>query len=304
MVGPQGPEGSLGPPADLSAVEAVLANLESRVTALEQQSTFTDPLVALRQAVLDVLGPTGVVLPLVEAGAGFNTRTFTTLSAGPEQFTFTWSKRLANFSIPPSTGTIPVITLNGSDEVADSADADYWTGSADGTAANEPTFSMGAWVNLAGAPRASTIFSKFREVTPVSKAYTFFLDASHRPRIDIIDESSNAIVGKRVSTPLPLNEWHFVVATYDGSGASSGVAIYIDGIAVGDTDINAGTYVAMENTSEKVSLGHVVSFGDEPGDKFRGALAGGPIGPFFTNTELSAVEVLQLSDLGFTALSP
>ena len=33
----------------------------------------------------------------------------------------------------------------------------------------------------------------------------------------------------RTHTPMPLNEWHHLALTYDGSGRASGVALYLDG---------------------------------------------------------------------------
>jgi len=46
-----------------------------------------------------------------------------------------------------------------------------------------------------------------------------------------------------------------VVATYDGSGSASGIKIYVNGSRVDNADSNSGSYVAMENTSEPITIG-------------------------------------------------
>lgn len=59
----------------------------------------------------------------------------------------------------------------------------------------------------------------------------------------------------------------------------------------------------MENTASTVTLGHNIAAGGSPGQLFDGQMAGGPLGPFFTQKELTADEVLRLYEVGRRALA-
>lgn len=51
------------------------------------------------------------------------------------------------------------------------------------------------------------------------------------------------------------NAWHFVTAAWDGSDSSSGMAIYIDGVAVSATRSSGGVFIAINDTSVAVTIG-------------------------------------------------
>ena len=136
--------------------------LETRVAVLEATPIPTptptatavhDPL-ADYQPILGIVGPTGVVLPLVDLGTGGFGSAFTTVNSGPQQFTFTWSSA---FDVPPTVqGSVPVVELNGIDESASSPDADFWTPLG--------AFSVGAWIYLNTAGD-NTILAKWDGTT-------------------------------------------------------------------------------------------------------------------------------------------
>jgi hypothetical protein len=62
-----------------------------------------------------------------------------------------------------------------------------------------------------------------------------------------INSSSSSVNGIRVSSNVSVNDnlWHFVAATYDGSGQASGVRLYVDGNPVAmnirQNNLNGGT---------------------------------------------------------------
>ena len=107
--------------------------------------------------VLNILGPTGLVMPLVDVGTGgFTGTTFTTV--GNQEFTFTWSEPPANFDTPPSSqGTVPVVTFNGINEWTFTPDADYWS-RVEGSAQD---FSIVMWVQFDDITVISNLLTKY-----------------------------------------------------------------------------------------------------------------------------------------------
>ena len=280
--------------------------LETRVASLEAVPTPTPTPTATPtptptptpgpladyQPVLDVLGPTGVILPRQDADTGGFASSFQTVGAIPA--TLTWGG-LPFDTAPTSQGSVPVVTFNGTDEEADSPDADYWSAGADGTALNEPLLSIGAWVNMVDSTH-TLILSKNGGVSG-EQEWTFSMNASDQPVFRIIDDSTaaDANVLTTDDTAIVENVWVFVVVTYGGTATPAGMNIYRDGVLVASTDTDNVNYVAMENTPGPLRLG----FGqtnESASNFFDGRMAGGPCGPFFTHKELSAADVAQLYD--------
>ncbi len=164
----------------------------------------------------------------------------------------TWSEDVSAFDTGPAElGSGYAITFNGTDEEGDCPDADdlsFGDGSSD-----EP-FSVFALVSPADAT-SSVVLSKF-DTTASQEEWLFELDATDRPRFGLYDDSATARIGRYDATALAENTWALLVATYDGSGASTGIRVYLDGARVDDTDDNSGTYTAMENGAEVVAVGY------------------------------------------------
>ena len=83
--------------------------------------------------------------------------------------------------------------------------------------------------------------------------------------------------------------WHHIVAVFTGD---TDKALFVDGVADG-TDANSVTYNSLV---DRISVGR---FGDSsPGNYINGAIAGGPLGPFYVDKALSLDGVKSLYDLG------
>ena len=258
----------------------------------------------LCEAVLNLAGSTCIILPIGDPKHGQpNATTFKTV--GEEQVTFTWSEAPSSFDTPldltdPDSyqGIIPHITFNETDEEADSPDADYWTGTADGTAPNEPSLSWNLWIRPPAADASNNFL--WEKSNGTLGDWSVILNGSNQPAIDLYD--LNVAGGSKIAAAsnvaVTANVWSMVTFTYDGSSAATGIKIYVDGAVVADTDGGSG-YTAMHNGSQQVVLGKngaATSF-------FEGKIAGGPLGPFFTQKELTADEVLRLYELGRRALA-
>lgn len=257
-------------------------------------------------SVLNLLGSTGVILPLGDPHHGQpNATTFTTV--GEEQVTFTWSEAPASFDTaldltdPDSfQGITPVVTFNATDEEADTPDAAYWSGTADGTGPNEPPFSIGLWVRPASLTGDHMLLNKDTLTTGSAQREWSFTLIGAAPRVYIFDDSASAFIGRSASNVV-LDQWVFLVCT-KGTGTTNAAAkIYADGVQTDNADNSTGVYTAQENTTALVSLGYRV--GSSASELFYdGRIAGGPLAPFFAQTELSADATLRLYQLGRAAL--
>ena len=264
-----------------------------------------DPLFPLYEDVLDILGPSGVILPFgnfredslacesadgTDEFDGLNDITFATVGAG--EFTFNWSETPGTFDTSTSfQGIIPVVEFNGTDEEADSPDAPYWSRVAG-------AFSVGAWVNLIDATNFA-ILSKFDAGGPL-REWLWHFDGSDKQSLFLFDESTDAHLRTDAVAVTAENVWVFIVATYDGSANATGINIYEAGVLAASTDTDQAGFVNLDALATTMKLGHE---GDSPENLLVGKMAGGPLGPFFTHKELTAGEVSQLYALGQAALA-
>ena len=251
------------------------------------------------EAVLNILGSTGTILPLGDAKHLATPTTFKTV--GAEQVTFTYSKAPTTWDAPSPSfkGLVPVFTFDGVDEEADSPDAAYWSRD---DAAGANGFSIGIWANVTNVGVARCFMAKFDESGAEQREWVFFINSNDTMRLFLFDESANVDVYRNTDSAITMNSMRFFVATYDGAGgatAANGIKLYEDGAVIASSATNDGSYVGMEDLAGVVSLGRNIG-GTER--FFPGSMAGGPLGPFFTQIELTADQVLRLYELGRRAL--
>gem|GEM_PF-6118510 len=281
-------------PAPSPDLTAAIIALQQRVAALELALPPTPtptPPPNTTQEVLALIGPAeGVVLPLVEPSGG---ATFTTV--GALAATFTWSKPLSTFDTPQGLqGSMPVVTFNGVNEWAQAPDDDYWSA---GDALQDQPFSVGMWVWIDPAHSDTARFISKAHFSSALE-WTWYLTDNGVMGVNFFDNSPSVWIGRTYTTPLPKGQWLNLVFTYDGSGQASGIKIYLNGMRVDNANDAGGPYVAMHNLAAAPTLGGV----SNPGQFFRGKMAGGGCGPFFTHKGLLAGDVLTLFNLCKTAL--
>ena len=94
---------------------------------------------------------------------------------------------------------------------------------------DEP-FSLEAWIYFTNDGYPRSIMGHIDRASPTDRGYLLFTNDGY-PTLYI---SSDASISKSIyvygSARVPDAGWHHVVATYDGSGAASGVKIYVDGV--------------------------------------------------------------------------
>ena len=255
---------------------------------------------SLYEAVLDILGTGGIVVPLGDGKHGALSGS-TVKSVGDEQVTFTASEAWNSFDVGPGKKSlIPIIEFNGTDEECDTTDDAAWDG---GNGSTDNPLSMGAWLYPDNFAVAVSIIDKF---TPSSQGdYRLQIDATTGViEFTVNDASASKNPHLDADSGLTAGQWTHVVVTYDGTGGSNALidpnaVIYFNGVKVAATyNDDGGGYVAMEGGTNDLDIANANAT-----KFFDGRLAGGPMGPFFVKSELSADAVLRLYEVGRRALN-
>ena len=170
----------------------------------------------------------------------------------------TWDATVAGRLSTRGSGKSQV--FDASDDEGDSPDSDDHSFVLGGV--DEP-FSVFALVDADDATPAAdaTIISKWNLDTDGElREWRFLLSATNGyPRLELYDESANAQIGREDQTPLTVNTFTFLCATYDGSGVNGGINIFVNGAELDDANSSSGNYVAMENLGGVLSVGHSLS---------------------------------------------
>jgi hypothetical protein len=179
--------------------------------------------------------------------------------------------------------------------VADSDDFTFATGSSD------LPFSISLWAfNLSLSTLGNWLINKRSSVsTPNIEWQLFYNNTAVTPNNTVTfwlfdTNSSNLIAAYSNVAPFALNTWAHIVATYDGSGNSSGLNIYINGVNVTNTRTSAGTYVKMNNTSSPLRIGQA-GWATDATLKHRGYL---DMVGIWKNRELTPTEISQIYNSG------
>ena len=151
-----------------------------------------------------------------------------------------------------------VLSFDGNDDNINLGDHDAFSFGA-GTA--DMPFSVSAWIYPVSEYRM--IIAK-RDDSTAQREWSLDLAAGRKITLSLHDNSNWVSVrGRRWNTALVASKWCHVTATYDGNGLG-GIAIYVDGIRRDDTNVSAGTYVAMENSTASLLLGAYLNAAGEP----------------------------------------
>ena len=183
------------------------------------------------------------------------------------------------FNLKNWLGAAPILTMNGTDEEADTPDAAYWSTTLD-------AFSWGAWVNFTD-PTSSSILAKYTTAGNL-REWSFHTSAADKLQMILYDEdaAANEQISTLADAALTAATWYFVVATYDGSANASGIDLYVNGAVVASTDTDEANFVSSRDTAALVTLGiaNATNFMD-------GKFLGGPWSPFVVQTALTAAQV-------------
>ncbi len=126
-----------------------------------------------------------------------------------------------------------------------------------GDGATDQPFSIVALVNPDVVTGSETIVAKYDEGTGAATEWFFYRSGALLRCLYYDDSASEAYIGRGTSgAQLVAGQWMLVGSTYDGSAVTTGIRLYADGARVDDTNVTSGTYTAMENLGETLSIGH------------------------------------------------
>ncbi|MGE0606975.1 MAG: DUF1553 domain-containing protein, partial [Pirellulales bacterium] len=115
----------------------------------------------------------------------------------------------------------------------------------------DQTVTLAAWVFPTRA-EASAVFSKMDD----ANAYRGFdlLIEGGKPAVHMVHHWSDNGLKVIARQPMPLNAWHHLAVTYDGSSKGAGVSIYVDGQRQ-ESDIAHDTLTATIATDQPLRIG-------------------------------------------------
>jgi hypothetical protein len=230
---------------------------------------------------LDILTDPRAIVGFTGTGADGSTEDGYESGDGRE---WTYSGGLATDKI--FKGQTYVYSFDGVDSylsTPDTADMSFGDGS------DDSAFSIGGWVEVQELTSSRAIIGKWQSGT---REWYLQLNAIETIQVGLADQSTNGYPERETDSPLSAG-WHFVVATYDGTGGAGAASdplggtncvIYVDGVAVASTSTTA-TYTAMENLGAMPMVGTILST-----NFFDGKL--GRL--FVTAEELSAADVWKI----------
>ena len=158
-----------------------------------------------------------------------------------------------------------------------------------GNGVSDSAFSVGFWVNMADATGCRMI----TRVAGSNRSWYLITGGSDNLQF-ILNTNSSNYIGRSRSTAMTSFEgsWIYLICTYDGSAASSGINIYIGSggsiTAVDDGDVNFGTYTTMNVSSIDMKMAAFdASYADATFDELS-----------FWSSELSAAEITSIYNGG------
>jgi len=139
-------------------------------------------------------------------------------------------------------------------QVADSASLQIDDGASGDYAATWET-----WVQVSGATTFAML-SKRQGNVP-NRECIFILSAG-APYLELASDGSTVDTIRLIAdSAIGTGAFHHVMATYDGGGSSSGMAIYVDGAAVSASTNDSGTYTYNTDTTAYLTIGAINSTG-------------------------------------------
>ena len=189
-----------------------------------------------------------------------------------------------------SFSNLKSIELDGVDDFVDCGDADNLSF---GDGSSDSAFSISTWWKMDNYKSFRGVQKFFNESLCEYRLNTL---NSGKLKFNLYDNNSSNYIGLQSSSTLSAyeNTWIHLVATYNGSGSSSGLKIYLNGSILSTGSNNTGSYTAMHNTTAtfrlgKLTIGHADGLIDETA---------------IFNSELSASDVTSIYNSGVpTSLS-
>ena len=160
-----------------------------------------------------------------------------------------------------------------------------------GDASTDSPFSLSVKVKFPTAGVSEAVLGKCDSSAPDNE-YLITKTASDTIRFEVYDSSLANYLRVETDAAITIGEWLDIVATYDGGGADTGMTLYINGVAVAQTQSN-NAYTAMHAGAAGLYVGNT-------GSGFGELVA---TSAMVFNRELTAAQALRLSIEGTVEVS-
>ena len=163
---------------------------------------------------------------------------------------------------------------------------------------DEP-FSVSAWVYMRNTINKQRFVGKANSFASGYGEYLLTTTGANYFGFYLCDASYDgySIIGRYWNQQPSLNRWYHLVGTYDGSGETSGIKLYVDGVRVDNVAQTNGPYNDMENTDIPVYLGYY----PQDGTYLNGMLDEVTIwNKELTSDEISNIYCLNSNGIGYT----
>ena len=119
-------------------------------------------------------------------------------------------------------------------------------------APTEP-FSISAWAKFDVAA-TRTIITKGANATS-DYEWRFFTNANGYLHLACYHNTVGPYIGRSYDVALSTGQWYHLVGTYAGGTVSSGIEVYVNGVAVSTTTYESGSFTGMTDNSGDVIIG-------------------------------------------------
>lgn len=125
-----------------------------------------------------------------------------------------------------------------------------------GDGSSDSPVSWSAWIRCRDVAGSRFIVAKDDWPTSNNNEWSFFVEDGKLVLILLDHSTSGNIIIKTIAL-ISTNIWYYVVATYngEGSGDTTNVKLYIDGILRVNDRFTSSNYTAMEDKAEDVYIG-------------------------------------------------
>ena len=122
-----------------------------------------------------------------------------------------------------------------------------------GDSGTDTPLSCVSWIYPVGASTFPIISRSGTHSTSAQREFYLTLNSSRKIEVWFYN-TSGGYTGRSRTGALNQNEWHCVGFTYDGSKASSGVTLYLNGVAQSTTGYDS-SYTGMSNVAPAFRIG-------------------------------------------------
>ena len=123
--------------------------------------------------------------------------------------------------------------------------------------AGAQAFSISAWFYMDSLPGDPYPIVAKGDIDPNDKDGSYSLHVISGPliRFGLIDMATDGRIGRTSNYGLQAKKWYHIVATYNGGGSSTGIDIYIDGVAVDNGNYNEESFGSTANSNSHLWIG-------------------------------------------------